>query len=272
MERFTALFADPTLRAVAQTAALLLARVLPLVVFTPMVGGKLLPRRFRFGVALALVFALLPSFMAVVPGEALPGGLFIVLLAKEAAIGLCLAFIITVMFGTLDAFGAAVDLARGATLGNVFNPLTQSQTPQSSVFFVQLGVVLFLTVGGLRAVLDGLGHSFIAAPLYAVAPAGLFGPTSAGAAAALGLVSELFVVAIRLGAPVLVVLLLVDVVLGLINKVAPQIQVFFIGLSVKATLGVAVLLIGMAVTFGVIFEHFAEFAGALRVWTGVGGG
>ncbi|MEM7624471.1 MAG: flagellar biosynthetic protein FliR [Planctomycetota bacterium] len=272
MERFAAILNDPTLRVLAQTGGLLLARLLPLVVLTPMVGGKLLPRRFRFGVALALVIALLPSFAAGAPPEAIPRGLFVVLLMKEAAIGLCLAFVITLMFDTLDAFGGMVDLARGATLGNVFNPLTQTQSPLSSVFFVQLGVVLFLTVGGLRAVLDGLGHSFTAAPLYAVAPPELFGPASGGAAAAIGLVGELMIVALRLAAPVLVVLLLVDVVLGLINKVAPQIQVFFIGLSVKATLGVAVLLVGMAVTFAVVFEHFARFTDAMRGLTQAGGG
>ncbi|MEM9419478.1 MAG: flagellar biosynthetic protein FliR, partial [Planctomycetota bacterium] len=204
--------------------------------------------------------------------EALPRGLYILLLVKEAAIGLCLAFVITLMFDTLDAFGGMVDLARGATLGNVFNPLTQAQSPVSSVFFVQLGVVLFLTVGGLQAVLDGLGHSFTAAPLYAVAPPELFGPTSGTVGTTIGLVSQLMVVALRLAAPVIVVLLLIDVVLGLINKVAPQIQVFFIGLSIKATVGVAVLLVGMAVTFGVVFEHFDAFVISMRGLVETGGG
>jgi type III secretory pathway component EscT len=81
------------------------------------------------------------------------------------------------------------------------------------------------------------------------------------------LVGELFVIAIRLGAPAIAVVVLLDFGLAVINRIAPQVQVFFLGMTVKGTLGILVVLLAMGLTFELIVDRFGELLHALRAWT-----
>ncbi|HEY7120816.1 MAG TPA: flagellar biosynthetic protein FliR, partial [Tepidisphaeraceae bacterium] len=228
MDEFRRFLEIPGLKGAAQIGSLLFARLLPVIVFTPVFGGQTVPRRFRFGLAFLFAVALLPAFypsfeQVIAPGE------YGVLLAKEAVVGMTLSLFVLILFETLSAVGALIDLSRGATLANVLDPMTQNQQSILAVFFTQLALVLFLSIGGVQILMRALADSFILLGPRQLIPTSLVGP--AATSEAIGLVGDLFLLAFRMAAPAVIVVFLLDFALGVINRVAPQIQVYFLGLT-----------------------------------------
>jgi flagellar biosynthetic protein FliR len=268
MDPLSQLIAMPALRGGAQIAGLLLARLLPIIVLTPVFGGQTMPRRLRMGIAIAFTGALLPSFMPLFARTIVPMD-YVVLLAKEGAVGLILALFIQIMFESVASVGALIDLARGATLANVFDPLTQDQQSILAALFTQFAIVLFVSIGGMQLLFRTLAETFVLLPPLQLLPAGEFGP--AGTATPIALVSSLFLLAVQLGAPAVVVLFLTDFALGVINRVAPQIQVFFLGMTGKGSIGLIVVLLGLGMFTDLTISHFATFVAAMRDWARVMG-
>jgi flagellar biosynthetic protein FliR len=269
-ELFSRLLNDPQLAALARVAGLLLARVLPIVVMTPIFGGQVLPRRLRVGITMLLVIVLLPAMSASSAALAPLSGIeYGALVAKEAVLGLVIAKMIELMYYGFVAFGALVDLSRGATIANVFDPVTQQQESVLGSFFLQVAIVLFLTLGGHHVIIETLGDSLAALPPHAFVPDRLSG--ASGLTHVLVVFGELLVFAIRLAMPVIAVVLLLDVVLGLLNRVAPQVQVYFIGLTVKSGLGLLIVFLSLTVTWQLFGDHFVHSIRALQQWIAGGG-
>lgn len=268
MEEIFRFYDNPQTRAVAATAGLLLPRILPVVIFTPIFGGNVLPRRLRFGICLMFVMLLLPA--AAMQGNAyeLTAMQYMAFLAKEIIIGVTLYAIILIMYQTFVAFGAVLDVARGTTIANIFDPSTQQQQSLFGTFFLQTAIVLFLTIGGAHVVIEAWADSLTRMPVFEMLPARLVG--QAAAVQVLSLVGDLFVVALQLSMPAFVVLVLLDIVLGVLNKVAPQIQVFLLGLTIKSTLGVLMVFLSLGVTWTLFGEFFVDMMNTLRQWIVLG--
>jgi flagellar biosynthesis protein FliR len=255
----------PALKAAVQMASLLFARILPMTVLTPIFGGQTMPRRLRTGLNLLFTLALLPAFL---PTFTTPVDVvtYTILLAKEAIVGFTLAFFILIVFESLSAIGALIDLARGATMANVLDPLTQNQESILAMFFTQLAIVLFLSIGGIRMLFSALGDSFIILRPQALLPsANIVGPGAAESP--ISIVGDIFLIALKIGAPAVIVLLLLDFGLSVINRVAPQIQVYFLGMTLKGTVGLLIVLLAFGITVDLFINQFAGALHALRAWT-----
>ena len=81
-----------------------------------------------------------------------------------------------------------------------------------------------------------------------------------------GLLGELFLVAIQLAAPAVIVLFLLDFTLGVLNRAAPQMEMFFFSMTVKGSLGLLMILVGFVFLAEQVMAHFARFLGLLRQW------
>lgn len=260
------LFADAALAGPAAAGGLLLARVLPVVMLAPVVGGAMVSRRLRAAIALMIVLLLWP---AVEPAGAVPAdwGSYVGLLVKEAFIGLTLALMIVVLFQALIVAGSVIDVLRGSTLASVLDPAMPPRRSIVAGLLLQLAIVVFLTIGGLHVLIEALAMSVRAMPPFEPAPASLVGPASM--AAAVGLVATMLSAALQLAAPVLIVAVLADVALALAGRVAPQIEAFFLGLTLKAWLG----LLALALALATMVETFSRqvgvaLSGATRWLTG----
>ena len=236
-------------REVAQLVALLVARLLPIIGFSPLFAGQSAPARYRIGLSLILSVTLLPTFLPDFPGE-LPTPRFLLLLAKEALIGMTIAVMLRLLFELVAALGSFIDLARGATMANVLDPQTRQQGSVLQVFFLNLFLAIFFTAGGHRVLIGALGESYLAVLPWEAGSPQLLG--NGAAFLLIALMVKLFLVAMQLAMPVIVVMFLTDVALGLVNQVAPKIQVFFLSMTIKATLGILILFL----IFGVTVEAF----------------
>jgi flagellar biosynthetic protein FliR len=233
---------NPAILAVSQLLLLVFLRILPLVTLSPLFGGAVVPRRMRTGLAavlaLVIVFPLSSALHAPVPLIELA-----LLMAKELLIGLIFAVLVTIVFDLFASMGALIDLARGSTLSSVFDPMRGNRDSALAVFMPLLALTIFLTLGGYRYILTALAASFgLVGPNDALPP-GMLGPQ--GMLRFVQFSSAMFTISIRLAAPVIALLLLVDVAMALINRYAPQIEVFFLASESKGWLGILMLLFSL---------------------------
>jgi flagellar biosynthetic protein FliR len=233
------------LGAILLVGALAGARVIPLALLAPFLGGRLVPSPAKIGLAGALAVLVYPQVAAAVP--ALGPVHLVLLFAKEILVGVAIGLCVSLVFHAAEAAGRLVDLARGTSMSEALVPQSGTRASPAGDLYLQLAVVLFLAGGGHRLVLAALAHS------YAVVPVVAFPSTQglgAAAAAFIELTAGLLAVALGLAAPVLIAAILTDLAFGLTNRVAPQLNAYVLGMPAKALVGTAVLLLGLSVVAG----------------------
>jgi flagellar biosynthesis protein FliR len=244
------------------TVALLVARILPIIIFSPFLGGETVPNEVRIGLGLTIALVLFPGVsgqVSRVPVSTLP---FVMLMLKEVFIGLSLGFIVNMVFDAARAAGHLLDTTAGINMAQVMVPQLQQQATIFSSLQMQLSVVTFLTLNGHHAVINGLADSLLTIPLDR------FPQLRAGPWPFFDLIlhtfSALLEIGLVLSAPGLLATFLADLALGMINRVAPQIQVFFISMSVKPMVAAVLVLI----TVHLFLERLSvEFQGMLERFT-----
>jgi flagellar biosynthesis protein FliR len=244
------------------TVALLLARVLPVIVLSPVLGGEVVPTEVKIGMGLLLSMVLYPLVAdrpALFPTSALP---FIATLLKELFIGVCLAFIVNMVFEAARLAGTLIDTLAGTSMAELMVPQLQIQSSIWSSLQFQLTAVLFLTLNGHHLVINALADSLRDIPLDR------FPAFSGGAWAffetSIRVSADLLAVGLGLCAPALLVILLTDVAFGIINKVAPQIQVHFMAMSIKPLVATLVVLVSLPLMAMRLSEEFGTMFRFLR--------
>ncbi|MEM6314410.1 MAG: flagellar biosynthetic protein FliR [Planctomycetota bacterium] len=269
MPIYAQLLDDPVLRGLGQWLALVLARLVPLLALTPMLGGQVVPARVRLGAAatLSLVVLLALAPESTPPIAAVP---FMLLMIKEAAVGLTLAVVIRVALELLAVVGGLVDAGRTDQQSMLSDPIRQEQSTTLARFLFLGGWTLFLSAGGGVLFIRGLVESFRAIPPTAFAPEDVVNlPT---ALPVITLVNRMLVAATQIALPVLTITVLVDIALSLLQRVVQQLQTYFIAMAAKPTLGIAALLLTLAASAGLISDWgagVAEFVQEIITrWTG----
>jgi type III secretion protein SpaR/YscT/HrcT len=232
------------------------ARLAPVFLLAPFFGGRLLPAPLRVGLSLAFVALLWPVLHLGTPDLSALGPVTLAaLVAKEVSLGTILAFLASTPFWAAEAAGRLADSARGANLAEVLVPQSGDQTSPLGDLGLQLSVVLFFVTGGHLLFLRSLAESYQAVPLFGFPESGALAGAAELAAQASG---RLLLAALGMAAPVLAALFLADLALGLMSRAAPQIQAYFVGLPLKALIGVFIFLLALTATLGATRGHFAE--------------
>jgi flagellar biosynthetic protein FliR len=250
---------DPTLVLVA--GGLVVARVLALLTFVPAFGVRSLPAPVRVALAVVLAAVLYPSvaLRATVPASPIA---IAALALKEVLVGATMGFVVALAFAALDMAGRLVDATRGATLAEVLDPLSGERTSPLAELHVQVGLLVFLALGGPRALVLALAHGYETVPLasFPAAARGL-APLAGGA---IRLAGDSIAVAFVLAAPALVALYLSELALGLFGRAAPQVGVFFVGMPLRAAVGIAAVLLALTAMTPAIAHLFGAALEAAR--------
>lgn len=238
---------SPAVVAGIQLGSLLTARILPLVVLSPIFGGQAVPARVRF--SFAVLFGLALGFVSdQSPRAPAATTVIILLIVKELLVGAFLAMLVSMAFQSFAIFGALVDQARGQGAITIHDPHANHDETVFGVFSAQLATVVFLTIGGHRVLLSALSDSFRLMPVHEWVPTAF-----QGAPLAFALVSsaaDMLSVGVRLAAPAMIVALVVDLAGGLIARVAQQIDVGSQSMTLKGmlVLGVTFLALGLVIS------------------------
>jgi flagellar biosynthesis protein FliR len=230
------------------TMALIMCRVMPILIFSPFLGGEVVPSEMKLGLGLMVSAVLFPSVadrMDRIPLSALP---YIGLLLKEVFIGLSLSYIVNVVFDAARVAGNLMDTMAGSNNAQLYVPQLGQQVSLFSSFKVQLCVVLFLSLDGHHVIIQALADSLKVVPLEG------FPPFSRGVWPFFDLLirsfANLLKISLALAGPGMVAAFATDLAMGAINRVAPQIQVFFIAMSLKPLMSVLIIFVSIHVIAG----------------------
>lgn len=220
---------------------LTLMRIAPTVALAPFLGSKL-PGGVKIGLAIALTAILLPHTIGVSTSPAPTFDfLFIGLAIKELFIGFILAFLVNIPFYIAQASGILIDFQRGSSSLQVTDPLMQNQTSPIGQLYNYIFIVLFYEIGGIFIFLQSVMNSYTAIPANAFMPAIFFHIHHGFWKFIVVLLTKFTAISIQLAAPSLVAILMTDMFLGIANRLAQQVQIAFLGMSLKALVGLALL-------------------------------
>jgi flagellar biosynthetic protein FliR len=190
---------------------------------------------------------------------------YLVFIGGELLVGACLGLGITIFFSGIQMAGDLISRAGGLTLSDLFDPSFNTDVPLFSRLLTLIGTAIFACIGGHRVIMAGLLDTFAALPPGETL-AGLFGPRAADAAshagfldsllgAMLTLIAQSFQLGVRVCMPVVVAALLATLVLGLIGRTLPQLNVLAVGFGLNALLTFAMMLLSLGAAFLVFQEH-----------------
>jgi flagellar biosynthetic protein FliR len=225
---------------------LVLARTGALVATAPVFGSQALPRRIRALLAVTMSLLVTPVYL----NSSLPpirhtlelGHLFV----NEVLVGLLLGLGINILFAGIQVAGQIVSQMSGLSLADVFNPAFEEDVSVFSQLFYFLTLAVFVAVGGHRIVTEALLETFAWVPPGHAA----LGETYLDVL--VGILTQSFELGIRAAAPLLTALLVSNLVLGLISRTLPQINVIAIGFGLNSLLALGMLFLsigGVAWTF-----------------------
>lgn len=220
-------------------------RVLGLFTAAPVLSMRAIPARVRLGLSILIVVAAQPSLpeMINIPLNS-PMALLVAL--QQIMIGLTIGFAARVIFSAIELAGEIVGLQMGLNFASFFDPLSGSQATSVSRFFGTCAAWLFVVMNGHLLITAAVVSSFTTFP---VAPEPLgslreLQPQVWGA--------EVFKLGLWVSLPIVTMLLLVNMVMGLIARVSPQMNVFSVGFPV--TIGVG--LVGLWLTLPMMQAPF----------------
>jgi flagellar biosynthetic protein FliR len=241
--------------------ALIMGRILPITFIAPFLGGDLVQSEVKMGIGVMLGIVMYPLVAA---GHPVPihAFAFMGLLIKEVAVGGTIAFVASMAFEACRAAGTFVDTMSGANMATAMVPYLQQQASLFADLQFQFAVVLFLSLDGHHVVIRGLADSFAFIPIdsYPKFSGGTWGFFEL----MLRSTSHMLIVAVALAAPAAAATFLTDIALGLVNRVAPQIQVYFMAMNIKP-LVVVFIMMNAFTFFGEELAHqFTHMLGDVR--------
>jgi type III secretion protein SpaR/YscT/HrcT len=233
---------------------LTLARLLPILTIVPFLGAQNVPGTIRmmFGIAITSIF--LPQNLLHIH-ENIPLNMFFIgFFLKELLIGTVLGFLAAMPFFIAQMSGSLIDFQRGASSLQVTDPTTKSQTGSVGILYNYVLIALFFSLGGPFYFFNGLATSYEVIPVDGVFTSGFFDLSTPFWKLVLGLAGAAFSLSIQLAAPSLISLLLMDLFLGIANRMAPQVQIVFLGIPLKSWVGLALL----AISWTLIIQYMGK--------------
>ncbi len=234
-------------------AGLVFARVGAIVMLIPGMGETAVPPRIRLAFALVLTLVLFPLAapqVAAIPG--LSSGLAGAVI-KEVLIGLMIGGLLRLFLASLSVAGEAISLQTTLSFAQTASPLQGAQNTSLAAFLGVLGITLIFATD--------LHHSFIGAIArsYTLFPPNRAVPVGDAADLAVKTVGEAFALGVQLAAPVLVFSLVLNLAAGLIGRMLPQFQIFFVATPINVLVGLSVFALSLGLIGLVWIDRYEAF-------------
>ncbi len=230
------------------------ARLLGFMRFAPVFNRKEIAGLVKLGLAFLMTIMLTPFLKpGIPPGDVSP----LLLLLLNFAVGAIIGYIAQLLILAIEAGGDMINTQMGLSSAMVMDPTTNSQTSILSRVITLLGLLIFMEVGGFYWLFNALIRSFEIFPLYAV---------SIPLEKIINLdylvttTSNVLYVGLQIASPVLLATLGQDIILGVISKTAPQVNVFQLSFLFKPVFGAAIMIWILPMLVNVISEFFLSFS------------
>jgi flagellar biosynthesis protein FliR len=224
------------------TFVLVLARIGALMLTAPLFGHSALPRRIRGLLAISLSVLVLPMQLGLPPVGVRDLLDLLRLVAGEMLLGLLLGMGVRLLFTAVQLTGQLISQLSGMSLADVFSPGFEADVPIFSQLLFYLTLAVMVCLGGHRMIVEALLDTYVLLPPGQAVLSGDFVDVSST------ILTQSLALGIRAGAPIMTALLLSTLVLGLVTRTLPQINIIAIGFNLNALLTLA----GLFLTIGTI--------------------
>jgi flagellar biosynthetic protein FliR len=211
----------------------------------PIIGGKELPGQFRLGFAVFIAILLTPVVKVEIQENSIP-----LLVIKELLIAFALGFTVRFIFMAVNLAGQLMSQAIGLSAASIFNPEMGQSTQISEVLGV-IAMLYFLVLDAHHEII------YIFVKSYDLLPAGQLNIVPV-IPEVLSMGSKMFALGLKIGAPVIVGLLITNILTGFLYKVAPQMNIYFIALPLNIILGFILIILGIPVFEYVLKINFTD--------------
>lgn len=212
----------------------LFARIGSAIMVLPGIGDGFVPGQIRLLFALGFSVVLAPLLIDSVPALPENPARLAEILLIEAVIGVFIGLIARVLLAALDIGGTVIAFQMSLSNAFVFNPAQFSQSPIISAFLTLAGSVLLFVTDLHHLLFGAVLRSYAAFPVAGMPPVGDMANTFAR------YVSDAFTIGLQIAAPIVLIGLLIYIGTGLVNRLMPQIQIFFVILPLQIAVGFGV--------------------------------
>jgi len=238
--------------------ALVFVRILSMFMIVPVFSQRGVPAQFRIGLAFFIAITAYGGLHLEEVNIPL-GGEYIFLIIKEVLIGLMMGFLASLFMAAMQTAGHLIDVEMGFGLANVVDPQTGTQVPIMGFFKYYLAILIFLSLDIHHVIIHAYIESFQYIPLGNLHLEGRYAEFIVTA------FSNMFVLAIKIAAPVAFCLLLATIALGITARTVPQMNVFVVGMPLKISLGLLFIYLSLPTFLFMLDSLFGEMVESIYI-------
>lgn len=231
-------------QAVLSLLLLTLARLLPIIMLSPFFGAKILPHPVKVAFAVCLFAIFLPKLLQVITTPLVFSIKLVLLMFKEAFIGFAIGFVMSMPFMIVQGTGIIIDHQRGGASLMVNDPTIQNQSSPLGTLFNMMLIVFFFMIDGPFQFIDAIMTSYEVVPPDKFLARDFFNKDNTFWQTQITLLNKMMILTIQLAGPALIAILMTDFFLGIANRLAPQVQITFLGMPLKSLLALLVIFVG----------------------------
>ncbi|GAV19418.1 flagellar biosynthetic protein FliR [Mariprofundus micogutta] len=240
-------------------ALLVFLRISAMLFLLPVLGHQLVPAQVKVGLIVLLtllIYPLVQDKVTLIPLEPIA---FAAIALQEILIAGALAMFAQLTFTAAQFAGQIMSFQMGMTVANVFDPVTRSQQSVISQLSITLAMLLWVSAGAHHIFLYAMIDSFTLFPIDQPWHfPGLMALTDAAA--------NMFVLSLKIAAPIMLLLFFVYIALGLVSRAVPQIQVFFVSFPLTVGLGLLTFGLGMPAFIYLMSDAFTALSGQVPLF------
>ena len=245
----------PELQGTVLIFLLTFARAGSMIMLLPVIGDAGVPPRVRLAFALAVSAALTSATAQYYPTVSPPPMQLAVLIAREATSGILVGAMARLIMSALEVAGFLIAAQTGLAFAQTFDPSQGVQGSIVSTFLSLIGALLVFETGLHHLALGAISGS------YRLLPPGGVLPTGDMAELALTMTAGAFALGLQLAAPFLVFGLIIYATLGVLSRLMPQLQVFFLAMPINILAGFILLMLVIGVMMTKFLDYFAAQMG-----------
>ena len=201
----------------------------------PVFGHVSIPQTLRIWLMVIFAFLVFPSAPVSQMGLPTTGLGLAMIILSELAIGFAIGFAVIVLFSAFQFAGHLIGLQMGLAIASVVDPMSSGEISVVGEFYYLLALVIFLICDAHHYVIQTLVSSFELIPVGGGSFHGGF------AEYLIGLTGSIFLLAIKFSAPVIIILFVINIVLGIVARTVPQMNVFIVGFTLAVGIGLLII-------------------------------
>ncbi len=234
---------------------LIFVRTAAMIFFIPFLGARNVPRGFKIGLALftsLILVSMVKIDTAIISADllTLTAGI-----GAEIIIGFTIGLIARLIFSAVEMAGEIIGFQMGFSMVNVIDPQTSTHVPIIGQFQTILATLIFLTINAHHLFLAAIAESFTLVPpmRFTLSQQMMTGIVT--------LSRDMFVLAVRIGAPVIVALFITNIALAIVSKTIPQMNVMMVGFPITIAGGLLIMILSIPLFANLVQRAFEGMKG-----------